>query len=80
METGTVKWFDKQKGYGFITPDAAGKDLFVHHEELFGEANSSLAVGARVEYQPQTGAKGPRAFNVAVAPIQRNRRYGAVDG
>ena len=75
-----MKWFDEQKGYGFITPDVAGKDLFVHHEELFGEANSSLAVGARVKYHPQAGAKGPRAFNVRGRLIQRNRRYGAVDG
>ena len=66
METGTVKWFNDQKGFGFITPDVAGKDLFVHHEELFGDANSSLAQGAKVKYEPHAGAKGPRALNVTL--------------
>lgn len=66
METGTVKWFNDEKGFGFITPDVAGKDLFVHHEDLFGDAYNALADGAKVTYDPQAGPKGPRAFNVTL--------------
>ncbi len=67
MATGTVKWFNASKGYGFISPDEGGKDLFVHHSQIAGEGYKSLDEGARVEYEPREGAKGPEA--TAVAPI-----------
>jgi CspA family cold shock protein len=64
MPTGTVKWFSDEKGFGFITPDDAGKDLFVHHTSIQGEGYKSLAEGARVSYETQQGPKGPAAANV----------------
>jgi cold shock protein len=64
MATGTVKWFSDDKGFGFVTPDEPGKDLFVHHTEIAGEGFRSLADGARVEYESEAGDKGPKAVNV----------------
>ncbi len=66
MATGIVKWFNDDKGYGFITPDDGGKDLFVHHSGLLGEGFKSLAEGAKVEFEPSEGQKGPQATNVHV--------------
>jgi CspA family cold shock protein len=64
MATGTVKWFNDAKGYGFITPDEAGKDLFVHHSNIAGNGFKSLAEGAKVEFEQAEGQKGPEARNV----------------
>ena len=64
MATGTVKWFNAEKGYGFITPDEAGEDLFVHHSAIVGEGYRSLADGAKVSYDAEAGDKGPKAANV----------------
>ena len=64
MATGTVKWFSDDKGYGFITPDDEGKDLFVHHSAIQGSGFKSLAEGAKVSYEEQQGPKGPNAGNV----------------
>jgi len=66
MATGTVKWFNADKGYGFITPDEGDKDLFVHFSAIQGEGYKSLPEGASVEYEPQQGDKGPQAANVVV--------------
>ena len=64
MPTGTVKWFSDEKGFGFITPDEGEKDLFVHHTGIEGEGYHSLAEGAKVTYQAESGDKGPKAVDV----------------
>jgi CspA family cold shock protein len=66
MATGTVKWFDDGKGYGFISPEAGGKDLFVHHSNISGTGFKSLPEGARVEFEAREGRKGPEATDVVV--------------
>jgi CspA family cold shock protein len=64
MATGTVKWFSDDKGYGFITPDDSGKDLFVHHSQIAGDGYRSLDEGAKVSYSAEAGPKGPQAVDV----------------
>jgi cold shock protein len=64
MATGTVKWFSDEKGYGFITPDEPGKDLFVHHSAIQGSGFKSLQENAKVSYDEENGPKGPNAANV----------------
>ena len=66
MPTGTVKWFNDQKGFGFITPDEGTKDLFVHQSGIVGDGYKSLSEGAKVSYDSESGDKGPRAVNVQV--------------
>ena len=66
MPTGTVKWFNSDKGFGFITPEDGGKDLFVHFSAIQSQGYKSLDEGAKVEYEPQQGEKGPQAANVTV--------------
>jgi CspA family cold shock protein len=62
--TGTVKWFNDQKGFGFITPEDGSRDCFVHHSAIQAEGFRSLAEGDRVEFDLGEGAKGPAAENV----------------
>lgn len=64
MSTGKVKWFDAKKGYGFITPDDGGEDLFVHHTNILSEGFRSLEEGQAVEYEVGEGRRGPQATNV----------------
>jgi CspA family cold shock protein len=65
-----VKWFSSDKGYGFITQDDGGEDLFVHQSAIRGEGYTSLVEGARVEYEVAEGPKGPQARDVrAVASV-----------
>ena len=65
MNKGTVKWFNNQKGYGFITSED-GSDVFVHYSGLNMEGFKTLEEGASVEFEITDGAKGPQAVNVAV--------------
>jgi cold shock protein len=67
MATGTVKWFSDAKGYGFITPDGGGKDVFVHHSNIVGGGYKSLAEGAKVVFEQREGAKGVEAVDVSRA-------------
>ncbi len=65
MATGTVKWFDDAKGFGFIEREE-GEDVFVHYSSIAGEGYKSLAEGSKVEFDVEEDAKGPRATNVVV--------------
>ena len=64
MPTGTVKWFSDEKGYGFITPEDGGKDLFVHHTGIDEEGYRSLDEGQKVTYETTSSDKGPKAVSV----------------
>ena len=61
---GTVKWFNDQKGFGFIVPDDGGKDLFVHHTNILMDGFKTLKEGQKVEYEAGEGKKGPEATKV----------------
>ena len=65
MDQGTVKWFSDEKGYGFISPDDGGEDLFVHHTGIAGNGFKSLQEGDKVSYEATQGKKGMQADNVS---------------
>ena len=67
MPQGTVKWFNEEKGYGFISPDEGGEDLFVHFSGIAGEGYKSLEEGEKVTYEAAQGRKGMQAENVTKA-------------
>ncbi len=64
MATGTVKWFNEAKGYGFITPEDGSKDLFVHFSAIQTDGYKTLEEGSTVTYESRQGQKGPEAINV----------------
>jgi len=64
MATGKVKWFDTTKGFGFITPDGGGKDVFAHHTGIAGDGYKSLNEDQEVTFDVTEGAKGPQATNI----------------
>ena len=65
MAQGTVKWFNSDKGFGFIAPDGAAEDVFVHYTEISGGGYRSLQENQRVQFEVEQGAKGPQASNVS---------------
>jgi len=70
MATGHVKWFNSDKGYGFVTPEDGTADLFVHFSSIVGEGYKSLNEGEPVEFEPAEGRKGPEATHVrSMAPM-----------
>lgn len=64
MATGTVKWFNESKGYGFITPDGGGKDLFAHFSQIQSAGFKTLKEGQKVEFVEAPGQKGPQATQI----------------
>ncbi len=64
MATGTVKWFNESKGFGFITQDDGGPDVFAHYSEIKGDGFKSLAEGDKVSFDVVKGDKGPKAINI----------------
>ena len=67
LQQGTVKWFNDEKGYGFIRPDDGGEDLFVHHSGIASDGFRTLDEGEKVTYEVTQGRKGPQAQNVSKA-------------
>jgi cold shock protein len=68
MAAGTVKWFSDAKGFGFITPDEGGEDLFIHHSNIAGGGYKSLVEGSKVVFEQREGSKGVEAYDVSRAP------------
>ncbi len=66
MATGTVKWFNAEKGFGFIAPDDGSADVFAHYSAINSSGYRSLEENAKVEYETQQGQKGPQAANITV--------------
>ncbi|MDH5485429.1 MAG: cold-shock protein [Gammaproteobacteria bacterium] len=67
MATGTIKWFNESKGFGFISQDDGGADVFVHFSAIQGTGFKTLAEGQKVSYDVENGPKGPQASNVTPA-------------
>ncbi len=65
-QTGTVKWFNDSKGFGFIKPDAGGEDLFAHFGDIQSNGFKSLSENQRVSFERGTGPKGPKAINISI--------------
>ena len=71
VATGTVKWFSSEKGYGFITPDGGGDDVFVHFSKIAGSGFKSLDEGAKVQFETEPGQKGLQATGVSAVGAAR---------
>jgi CspA family cold shock protein len=67
VKTGTVKWFNEAKGFGFITPEDGGKDLFAHFSQIQGQGFKTLTENQRVQFEVSEGQKGPQATNIRPA-------------
>ena len=74
MARGTVRWFSRERSYGFIVPEDGSEDLFVHHTCISGEGFKSLDEGARVSYEATRGRKGMQAVNVSAVPAAGHQR------
>jgi CspA family cold shock protein len=74
-ETGTVKWFSRLKGYGFINPDSGSQEIFVHYSAIQGDGYRNLLEGDRVEYELVDRGKGPQAANVIPRTRQPNDHF-----
>lgn len=70
MDTGTVKWFNDSKGFGFITPDKGGDDLFAHFSEISGDGFKTLAENQKVSFETKQGPKGLQAANIAAVSLK----------
>ena len=79
MATGTVKWFSSEKGYGFITPDGGGDDVFVHFSQIEGSGYKSLDEGAKVQFETEPGQKGLQATGVRAVGAARQEESPATD-
>lgn len=79
MPIGTVKWFSAEKGYGFITPDDGGSDVFVHFSGIVGDGHRSLDEGQRVSFTAEDGEKGPGAVDVKSADAAASEPAAAAD-
>jgi CspA family cold shock protein len=75
MPQGTVKWFNEEKGYGFISPDDGSEDVFVHHTGIAGGGFKSLDEGEKVTYEVVRGRRGMQAENVSKAPSRSERTF-----
>jgi cold shock protein len=80
MAQGTVKWFDETKGYGFISPDGGGEDLFVHYSGIAGNGFRTLDEGEKVSYEATRGRKGMQAEGVSAAPAAKSPESGPMGG
>jgi len=74
MPLGTVRWFDPNKGYGFIAQDGGGRDVFVHHSVIEGKGFKTLVEGERVEFEMTDEGKGPRAVRVVRLSAEKQQR------
>lgn len=70
MASGTVRWFDQAAGYGYVAPDAGGRDLYLHRVSLAGDLRLTLSAGDRLEFETRTGGIEPEAVNALASPFQ----------
>lgn len=71
MTRGTVRWFDRASGYGYVAPDGGGQDVYVHRVSMAGDLRLTLAAGDRLEFEMRAGGAGPEAVNVMPPDTRR---------